>query len=91
MISIEKKIRQIFDINKNDDKNKEVQIHKSFKKNLYETNQNPRQNEFLKYISMTKNEFIEICDAFRPDHLWKKKSNRWELKLTPAQYFNKIV
>ena len=49
------------------------------------------ENEFLKYISMTKNEFIEICDTFRPDHLWKKKSNRWELKLTPAQYFNKIV
>ena len=59
MISIKKKIRQIFDINKNDDKNKEIQIHKSFKKNLYETNQNPRQNEFLKYIKDKEFKFDE--------------------------------
>ena len=59
MFSIEKKIRQIFDINKNDDRNKEIQIHKSFKKNLYETNQNPRQNEFLKYIKDKEFKFDE--------------------------------
>ena len=29
---------------------------------------------------MKKNEFIELCDKFRPDHLWEKRSNRWALK-----------
>ena len=29
---------------------------------------------------MNKNEFIELTDKFRPNHLWVKKSNRWELK-----------
>ena len=38
------------------------------------------ENEFYNYISMKKDEFIELTDKFRPDHLWKKKSNRWELK-----------
>ncbi len=49
------------------------------------------EQEFLEYVSMTKNELLEICDNFRPNHLWKKKSNRWELKLTPSEYFKKFV
>ncbi len=38
------------------------------------------QDEFYNYISMEKNEFLELCDKFRPDHLWEKKSNQWVLK-----------
>ena len=32
------------------------------------------------YIDMKKDEFLEICDKFRPSHIWEKKSNRWVLK-----------
>ena len=38
------------------------------------------ENEFYDYISIKKDEFIELTDKFRPDHLWEKKSNRWVLK-----------
>ena len=31
---------------------------------------------------MKKDEFIEICNKFRPDHIWGKKSNRWVLEKT---------
>ena len=47
------------------------------------------EKEFLEYISMTKDEFIECCDKFRPEHIWKKKSNRWELKVSPRSFFSK--
>ena len=47
------------------------------------------EKEFLEYISMTRDEFDELCDKFRPNHLWKKKSNRWELKNPPWEYFDK--
>jgi hypothetical protein len=40
------------------------------------------ENEFYDYISMSKNEFLKLCDEFRPEHLWEKKSNRWILKKT---------
>jgi N-acetyl sugar amidotransferase len=40
------------------------------------------ENEFYDYISMSKNEFLSLCDEFRPKHLWEKKSNRWVLKKT---------
>ena len=36
---------------------------------------------------MTREEFDEICDQFRPKHIWEKKSNRWELK-KPLEYFS---
>ncbi len=45
--------------------------------------------DFLDYISMTDEKFKEICDRFRPEHLWVKKSNRWELKISPWDYFQK--
>ena len=32
------------------------------------------EKEFLEYISMTREEFDELCDKFRPNHLWEKKS-----------------
>lgn len=38
------------------------------------------ENEFYEYISMKKEEFLDICDKFRPDHIWEKKSNFWKLK-----------
>ena len=38
------------------------------------------ENEFYDYISMKKEEFLELCDKFRPDHIWQKKSNQWILK-----------
>ena len=47
------------------------------------------EKEFLEYISMTREEFDELCDKFRPDHIWEKKSNRWELKKPPWEYFEK--
>jgi len=47
------------------------------------------EREFLEYISMTREEFDELCDKFRPNHIWEKKSNRWELKNTPWEYFDK--
>ena len=41
------------------------------------------EKEFLDYISMTREEFDELCDKFRPDHIWEKKSNRWQLRNPP--------
>ena len=38
------------------------------------------ENEFYEYISMNKDEFLAICDKFRPDHIWEKKSNFWKLR-----------
>ena len=38
------------------------------------------ENDFFNYISMKKNEFLELSDKFRPNHLWDKQSNRWVLK-----------
>ena len=47
---MKKLISHFFNVSKNEIKDQEIQVHKSFKKNLYETNQNPRQNGFLKYV-----------------------------------------
>ena len=41
------------------------------------------EKEFFEYINMTKDEFNEIADSFRPEHIWEKKSNRWELRNPP--------
>ena len=40
------------------------------------------EQEFYDYIEMNKDEFTEICDKFRPDHIWQRKSNRWVLRKT---------
>ena len=32
------------------------------------------------YTSISKDEFLKLTEKFRPNHLWEKKSNRWELK-----------
>ena len=41
------------------------------------------EKEFLDYISMTREEFDQTCDRFRSEHIWEKKSNRWELRNPP--------
>lgn len=41
------------------------------------------EKELLEYISMTKEEFIELCDKFRSPHLWKKENGEWKLRYTP--------
>tara|TARA_B100000965_G_scaffold406818_1_gene449130 strand:+ start:2013 stop:3239 length:1227 start_codon:yes stop_codon:yes gene_type:complete len=41
--------------------------------------------EILNYLNITKNEFNNICDKFRQDHIWKKTKSSWRLRHT----FNK--
>lgn len=38
--------------------------------------------EFLEYCGLTNEEFQELVDSWRSDHLWRKTSNGWELKHT---------
>ena len=40
------------------------------------------EKDFFDYISMSKEDFLDLCDEFRPNHLWEKRSNRWILKKT---------
>ena len=47
------------------------------------------EKEFFDYISMNKIEFNEVCNKFRPENIWVKKSNDWELRNPPWEYFNK--
>ncbi len=35
---------------------------------------------FLEYCDMDENEFNEIIDSWRSDHIWKKVNNKWILK-----------
>lgn len=39
-------------------------------------------DEFLQFCDITSEEFHEILDSWRSDHLWRKTSNGWELKHT---------
>ncbi len=47
------------------------------------------EKEFFDYISMSREAFDKLCDKFRPNHIWEKKSNRWELRNSPWEYFKK--
>ena len=47
------------------------------------------EKEFFDYISMNKIEFNEVCNEFRPENIWVKKSNDWKLRSPPWEYFNK--
>jgi len=41
------------------------------------------EKEFLEYISMSKEEFLALCDQFRSPHLWKVEDDKWKLRHTP--------
>jgi hypothetical protein len=41
------------------------------------------EKEFLDYVSMTKEEFVDLCDEFRSPHLWKKENGVWSLRKQP--------
>jgi N-acetyl sugar amidotransferase len=36
--------------------------------------------EVMEYIGLDPEEFLELCDQFRPPHLWEKVNNEWNLK-----------
>lgn len=40
------------------------------------------EKEFLDYISMTKEEFANLCDKFRSPHLWAEVDGEWKLRHT---------
>ena len=42
------------------------------------------EKDFLEYVSMSKQEFSDLCDEFRSPHLWKKDSSGvWKLRFNP--------
>ena len=41
------------------------------------------EREFLDYVSMTRDEFFELCDSFRSPHLWKIEDGYWKLRYMP--------
>ena len=41
------------------------------------------EQEFLQYVSMTREEFLAHCDRFRSPHLWKVENGEWRLRYTP--------
>lgn len=45
--------------------------------------------EFFDYISMEKDEFMELCDKFRSPHIWTKESGEWKLRVTAQEYHDK--
>lgn len=42
------------------------------------------ENEFLDYITMTRDEFFATCDQFRSPHLWKVVDDEWQLRHSPT-------
>lgn len=41
------------------------------------------EKEFLEYISMSREEFLALCDNFRSPHLWTVEGDEWKLRHTP--------
>lgn len=41
------------------------------------------EKEFLEYISMSREEFLEVCDRFRSPHLWLIEDGEWKLRHKP--------
>ena len=37
-------------------------------------------NDCLGYMGITKDEFYETIEKFRPNHIWKKENNQWILR-----------
>ena len=54
--------------------------------NMMVNSQKKYFQEFLKVTKLSEEEFYNIVDSFRPDHLWEKKGNdfrygkNWKLK-----------
>jgi N-acetyl sugar amidotransferase len=44
------------------------------------------EKEFLDYISMTREEFLEVCDRFRSPHIWMIQDGEWKLRHNPWDY-----
>jgi N-acetyl sugar amidotransferase len=36
--------------------------------------------EFLEYCSITEEEFVNVIDAWRSDHIWEKRNDGWRLR-----------
>lgn len=41
------------------------------------------EKEFLEYISMSREEFLALCDRFRSPHLWSVRDDEWQLRYKP--------
>lgn len=41
---------------------------------------NKYYNDFLQYCDISEEEFTEVIDSWRSDHLWEKKSGVWKLR-----------
>ncbi len=39
-------------------------------------------SEILKYLEIKEDLFFNLCDKFRPNHIWKKTKNKWKLRHT---------
>ena len=39
-------------------------------------------DDIMSYISLDKKKFHQICDEFRPNHIWKKIKSNWKLRHT---------
>lgn len=39
-------------------------------------------SEILKYLDISEDHFLRLCDKFRSPHLWDKKNGRWRLRRT---------
>jgi N-acetyl sugar amidotransferase len=37
-------------------------------------------DEVLEFLELGKDRFIELCDSFRSEHLWKKEQGQWTLR-----------
>ena len=56
-----------------------VRIGMRTKKSLSNLIKNQFDNKFLKYCNINDQEFLQICDKWRSDHLWTKKNGKWKL------------
>ena len=46
-------------------------------------------SDFLEYVSLTQNEFDNLCDNYRSPHLWKIKDGKWFLRHPPGEGANR--
>lgn len=42
------------------------------------------EKEFLDYVGLTREEFLEMCDRFKSPHLWKIENGTWQLRNKPG-------